>query len=164
MPIISLDSANPFVDGRQSQRALEVRTGVERYFSEAGWATLPELTLPTGRRADLFALSGKGEICIIEIKSSVADLKADNKWPEYRDYCDQLVFATLSDVPAEIFPPDAGFMVADAHGAELLRPPPVQKLPAPRRKVLHLSFARAGAQRLARCCAHAGLDSTLFKE
>ncbi|NKB51666.1 MAG: MmcB family DNA repair protein [Rhizobiaceae bacterium] len=164
MPIVSLNAANPFIDGRQSQRALMIRTGVERYFTDAGWATLPELTLPTGRRADLVALSGKGQVCIVEVKSSVADLKADNKWPEYHDYCDELIFATLADVPAEIFPEAAGFMVADAHGAELLRPPPLEKMAAARRKVVHLAFARASAQRLARCCAHAGLDSTFFND
>jgi len=162
MPIVTFDASNPFVDGRQSERALMVRTGVERYFSHAGWATLPELTLPTGRRADLIALSSKGQVCIVEIKSSIADLKADNKWPDYRDYCDELIFATLADVPADIFPTDAGFMVADNHGAELLRQPPLEKIAAARRKIVHLAFARASAQRLARCCAHAGLDSGQF--
>ena len=162
MPIVSLSTENPFVDGRQSQRALTIRTGVERYFAESGWATLPELTLPTGRRADLIALSSKGQICIVEVKSSIADLKADNKWPDYLDYCDELIFATLADVPADIFPQEAGFMVADAHGAELLRQPPLEKIAAARRKVVHLAFARASAQRLARCCAHAGLDSASF--
>ena len=164
MPIISLDTSNPFVDGRQSERAMTIRTGVERYFVEAGWATLPELTLPTGRRADLVALSAKGKVCIVEIKSSIADLKADTKWPEYRPYCDELIFATLADVPMEIFPEDAGFMVADAHGAELLRPPEPEKMVEARRKIVHLAFARSSAQRLARCCAHAGLDSSQFND
>lgn len=162
MPLVSLASDNPFLDGRQSQRALTIRSGVERYFLEAGWATLAELTLPTGRRADLVALSSKGQICIVEIKSSIADMKADTKWPEYLLHSDELVFATLPDVPVEIFPDDAGFMLADAHGAELIRPAPVAKIPAARRKAVHLIFARASAQRLARCCAHAGFDSTQF--
>ena len=103
-------------------------------------------------------------ITIVEIKSSIADLKADNKWPDYREYCDALFFATLSDVPPDIFPEDAGFIVADAHGAEIMRPAPEEKLIAVRRKAVHLAFARASAQRLARCCAHAGVDSTLFNE
>ncbi len=164
MPIVSINADNPFVDGRQSERALSVRVGVERYFGEAGCVTLPELSLPTGRRADVVALSPKGLITIVEIKSSIADLKADNKWPDYRDYCDALFFATLSDVPPDIFPEDAGFIVADAHGAEIMRPAPEEKLIAVRRKAVHLAFARASAQRLARCCAHAGVDSTLFNE
>lgn len=164
MPIVSIQPNNPFVDGRQSERALSVRKGVERYFHKAGWATLPELTLPTGRRADIVALSPKGMITIVEIKSSVADLKADNKWPDYWEYCDELIFATLSDVPPEIFPQEPGFMVADDHGAELLHPSPSQKLAPARRKVMHLKFARASAQRLARCCAHAGIDGVEFAE
>ena len=164
MPIVTLDADNPFVDGRQSARALAIRKGIERYFSEAGWATIPELTLPTGRRADLVALSAKGQICIVEIKSSVADMKADSKWTEYRAFCDELYFATLADVPADIFPHDAGFIIADSHGAELVRASDAEKpTPAVRRK-LHLTFARACAHRLARCCSYAGVDSTRFQD
>ena len=98
-------------------------------------------------------------ITIIEIKSSLADLNADTKWPEYNEFCDDLIFATLADVPAGAFPREAGFMVADAYGAALLREPVRSKINTARRKSLHLSFARTSAQRLARCCAHAGLDS-----
>ena len=164
MPIVSLKTENPFVDGRQSDRALQGRTGVERYFAEKNWTTLPEMTLATGRRADLVALSPKGEICIVEVKSSIADLKADNKWPDYRDFCDELIFATLVDVPADIFPLEAGLMIADAYGAELLRPPPQQKLAAARRKSIHLAFARASASRLARCCAYAGIEGSTLAD
>lgn len=164
MPIVTVQQNNPFVDGRQSERALSVRRGVERYFHRSGWATLPEMTLPNGRRADVIALSSKGEVTIVEIKSSIADFNADNKWPEYWDYCDALIFATLTDVPESIFPEEAGFMVADDHGAELLRPSRLQKLPPARRKSIHLKFARASAQRLVRCCLHAGIDSAELAE
>ncbi len=54
-----------------------------------------ELPLPSGRRADLVALGGDGEIIIVEIKSSVADFRADQKWMEYRLHCDRLFFATI---------------------------------------------------------------------
>ena len=159
MPLVSVIPDNPFLDGRQSSRALTVRNGVERFFTEIGSVTLTEWTLPNGRRADIAALCPKGLITIIEIKSSLADLKADSKWPDYFDYCDALIFATLADVPADSFPPEAGFMVADDYGAALLREPGISKINAARRKSLHLSFARTSAQRLARCCAHAGIDS-----
>jgi len=96
---------------------------------------------------------------IIEIKSSIADMNADKKWPDYRDYCDEFLFATLPDVPADIFPSEPGFMIADHHGAEIIRPSPSHPLSAARRKKLHLIFARSSALRLAKCCAHAGLDS-----
>ena len=162
MPVVTIARANPFVDGRQSERAMEVRAGVERHYREQGWATLPEVTLSGGRRADVMALSPKGDVTIVEIKSSIADLRADTKWPDYREHCDELVFATLGDVPAEIFPDDAGLMVADSYGADRLRPGPQHRLTAHARKKLHLRFARAAALRLARCCEHAGVDARDF--
>ena len=64
---------------------------------------MSELPLASGRRADLVALGGDGEIWIVEIKSSVADFRADRKWG-YRLHCDRLFFATTLDVPCEIFP------------------------------------------------------------
>ncbi len=164
MPIISPVADNPFIDGRQSERAMTVRNGVERVFWELGWSTLPELTLKSGRRADLVALSPKGDITIIEVKSSVADLQSDNKWPDYRDHCDRLYFATLADVPAELFPIEAGLMVADAYGAETLREADEHRVAAARRKDVHLRFARVSAGRLARCCAHAGFDTSYFAD
>ncbi|EFL89920.1 MmcB family DNA repair protein [Ahrensia sp. R2A130] len=162
MPIVSLATSSPFVDGRQSQRALEVRVGVERYFEEQGHVTLPELTLPGGRRADIVALCPKGSITIVEIKSSLADLRADSKWPDYTQWCDALLFATLPDVPREEFPQETGLMLADSYGAEIIRPASEHKLPPARRKAAHLAFARTSAQRLARCCAHAGAESASF--
>lgn len=159
MPIVSVSTTNPFIDGRQSERAMTIRNGVERHFTESGWVALPELTLKDGRRADLFLVSPKGEMVIIEVKSSIADFQADNKWPDYRAHSDFLYFATLPDVPAEIFPEDAGLIVADNYGAEILREAPEHKLNAARRKSLMLRFARASAQRLARLCAHAGIES-----
>ena len=157
-PIVSIAASNPFVDGRQSDRALAVRAGCERWFGQQNWVTLPELALSNGRRADLVCLSPKGTICIVEIKSSIADFRADNKWPDYQQFCDELIFATLPDVPADIFPEEAGLMVADTYGAEIVREAPPLKLPPARRKALHLMFARSCALRLARCCAHAGYD------
>ena len=80
MPIIEFGKTNPLEDGRQSQRALLVRRGVQRLLINMGHTLLPEVTLATGRRADLLALTSKGEFWIIEIKSSVEDLRVDNKW------------------------------------------------------------------------------------
>ena len=164
MPLVTLATANPFVDGRQSERALTIRGGVERFLHAQGWATLPELTLPGGRRADLVALTPKGEVTIVEVKSSLADLRADAKWPDYRDHCDALVFATLADVPLDAFPRDAGLMLADAYGAETVRQAPHHPLSAHRRKRMHLLFGRAAALRLRRCCDHAGVDGTTLAD
>ncbi len=148
MPILEFGKTNPLEDGRQSQRALSVRHGVQRLLINLGHCVLPEVTLVSGRRADLMALTAKGEFWIIEIKSSIEDLKVDRKWPEYRTFCDRLFFATLPDVPMEIFPEDCGFIVSDSYGAELLREAPHHPLAAASRKALLLRFARSGAQRL----------------
>jgi len=94
------------------------------------------------------ALDAGGEIWIVEIKSSVADFRADQKWQDYRAHCDRLFFATHMDVPNEIFPPDTGLIVADAFGAQMVCEAPEHKLPAPTRKSMLLLFARAAAQRL----------------
>jgi len=136
------------VDGRQSETALAVARGTARLLHAHGFCVVSELPLPSGRRADLVALDPAGAIWIVEIKSSVADFRADQKWPDYRAHCDRLFFATALDVPCEIFPPDAGLIVADAFGAEFRNDAPEHKLPAATRKAMMLLFARAAALRL----------------
>ena len=135
-------------DGRQSQTAASVSRGTMRMLRNAGHASIAEFSLASGRRADILSISEKGEIWIIEIKSSLADFQADHKWHEYRDYCDQLFFARPMDLDESIFPLDAGLIVADAFGAEITRTGPVQKLNAARRKALMLRIARHSALRL----------------
>ena len=107
------------VDGRQSETALAVARGSARLLHALGRCVVRELPLPSGRRADLVALDSKGEIWIVEIKSSVADFRADQKWQDYRAHCDRLFFATCMEVPCEIFPKDTGLIVADAFGAQI---------------------------------------------
>lgn len=148
MPIISPIPHNPLVDGRQSERAMLVRRGVQRLLIQMGAVTLPEVPLASGHRADLVALTRKGDIWIIEIKSSVEDFRTDRKWPQYRLYCDRLFFATHPEVPAEIFPQECGFILSDGYGAEMLREAPEHRLAAAARKALTLRIARAGAARL----------------
>src|SRR6204780_2884140 len=139
MTLSSLAASLP-VDGRQSQTALAVARGTARFLHALGYSVVSELPLPSGRRADLVALGGDGEILIVEIKSSVADFRADQKWMEYRLHCDRLFFATIVDVPCEIFPPDAGLIVADAFGASILIEVPEHRTPAARRKTIRLSL------------------------
>ena len=105
------------VDGRQSETALAVARGTGRLLLSLGFCCVSELPLPSGRRADIVAVDAGGEIWIVEIKSSVADFRADQKWMDYRLHCDRLFFATTLEVPCEIFPPDTGLIVADAFGA-----------------------------------------------
>lgn len=138
----------PPVDGRQSPTALAIARGTTRYLHALGYCVISELPLPSGRRADLVALGGDGEIIIIEIKSSVADFRADQKWSDYRLHCDRLFFATLVDVPREIFPADAGLIIADAFGASIVGEAPEHRISAATRKAIMLRFAHAAALRL----------------
>jgi len=136
------------VDGRQSQTALTVARGTMRLLHQLGFSAVSELPLPSGRRADLVALNDKGDVWIVEIKSSIEDFRADQKWQDYRAHCDRLFFATTLEVPCEIFPKDTGLIVADAFGAQLVCEAPEHRLHAATRKCMMLSFARCAALRL----------------
>lgn len=140
----------PPSDGRQSQTALAVARGTARWLGSLGFSCISELPLPSGRRADLVALNGRGDLWIIEIKSSVEDLRADHKWHEYRAHCDRLFFAFPQDLPCEIFPAETGLIVADAYGAHLHCEAPEHRLPAPTRKLMMVRFGMAAAQRINR--------------
>jgi len=148
MSLSSLAAALP-VDGRQSATALAIARGTTRLLHSLGFSVVSELPLASGRRADLVALGDGGEVWIIEIKSSVADFRADQKWMDYRLHCDRLFFATTLEVPCEIFPPDTGLIVADAFGASIVCEAPEHRLHAATRKHMMLAFARVAALRLA---------------
>lgn len=141
-------AVEPKPDGRQSETAMMVQRGVCRFLRSAGFATLTEFTLASGRRADVIGLHGKGSLWIVEIKSSLEDFRADSKWPEYLDYCDRLFFAIPPHMDRDIIPASAGLMVADHYGADMLREPGETVLHASRRKAVTLAFARAAALRL----------------
>jgi hypothetical protein len=138
----------PPIDGRQSQTALKVARGTARLLHALGFCVVSELPLASGRRADLAAIGRDGEIWIVEIKSSVADLRADGKWMDYRMHCDRLFFATTVEVLCEIFPPDTGLIVADAFGAQIVCEAPEHRLHAATRKSMTLTIARAASLRL----------------
>ncbi|PYB74302.1 MULTISPECIES: MmcB family DNA repair protein [Rhizobium] len=148
MTLLSVSTNNPLIDGRQSDRAMMVRRGVQVLLANLRFAMLPELTLSNGRRADLIALSEKGEIWIIEIKSSIEDFKVDRKWPDYRHYCDRLFFATHPGVPLEIFPEDCGLLLSDGYAGHMHREAPEHRLAPATRKAVTLEFSRTAAQRL----------------
>ena len=144
----SLNRVVPPVDGRQSPHAITVQRGVGRFLRARGLVMVTELPLATGRRAAAVAVAPSGEVWIVEVKSSIEDFRTDQKWPDYRLSCDRLFFATHTAVPADIFPEDAGLMVADAYGADLLRDAPEHRLAAATRKALLIRFAQAAAARL----------------
>jgi hypothetical protein len=129
------------------QTTLAVTRGAGRFLVDLGWAPLLEVGLPNGRRADVLALGPKGELAIVEVKSSLEDFRADLKWGEYLDWCDRFYFAVAPEFPREILPEGPGLIVADAFGGEMLAEcAPVPLAPA-RRKSLTLAFARLGALR-----------------
>jgi hypothetical protein len=113
-------------------------------------AVVYELPLPDGRRADVVGLSRDGAISVVEIKSSVADFRADHKWMDYRAYCDRIYFAVAPSFPLAILPADAGLILADRFGGAFERAAPEHRLAAGRRKAMMLRFGRAAAARLAR--------------
>ncbi len=147
MSMSSLTAALP-ADGRQSPTACKVARGTTRLLHSLGFSVVSELSLASGRRADLVALGADGEVWIVEIKSSVADVRADQKWIDYRLHCDRLFFATTLEVPCRLFPPDAGLIVADSFGASIVCEAPEHRLHAATRRSLTLAFARAAALRL----------------
>ena len=128
--------------------AREILRGVQRVLKAHGLESLSEVVLANWRRADVMAISASGDIWIVEIKSSIADFRSDQKWPDYRDYCDRLFFAVSPDFPNEILPAETGLILADRYGGEIMRDAPEQRLTAARRKAVTLAFARVAAARL----------------
>ena len=141
---------SPSPDRRQSATALEIARGTSRLLRSLGFSCISELSLPSGRRADLVAMNARGDIWIVEIKSSLEDLRADQKWQEYRAHCDRLFFAFMQDLPCEIFPPDTGLIVADGYGALMHCDAPEHRMPAATRKSMIVSFGIHAAQRMNR--------------
>ncbi|MFM9941113.1 MAG: MmcB family DNA repair protein [Hyphomicrobiaceae bacterium] len=135
-------------DGRQSARASDIARGAARLLAQHDLRCITEVTLANGRRADLLAVGPKGEIWIIEVKSSFEDFRTDSKWPAYREFCDRLYFAVAADFPEDVLPEDVGLMICDRYGGEMLREAPDHALATARRKALLLRFARVAAGRL----------------
>jgi hypothetical protein len=135
--------------------ARDVARGVTRMFFRGDMFAICEVPLPNGRRADMVAIDPKGQIVIVEIKVSRADLLGDGKWCDYLDYCDLFYWAVpagfgLAPFEGDSLGPDcAGLIVADRYDAEMIRPAPCRPLAAARRKAETLRFARRAARRLA---------------
>lgn len=132
------------------QRTALIRRAGARLCAALGWAALHEVRLPNGRRADLLALLPDGRFACIEVKSGLADFRADAKWPEYREYADLLIFAVDDEFPHHMLPDDAGLIVCAGLEAALLREPPEHRLAPARRRAMTQMFATLAANRLAR--------------
>lgn len=128
----------------------DVARGVSRLLLDRGYSPLLEFTLPNGRRLDVAAISDAGDIAAIEIKVSLADFRADEKWVEYLEYCDRYYFAVPEGFPVEVLPDLHGLIVADKFGAAIVREAPHSPITAARRKSLLIRFGRTAAERFAR--------------
>jgi hypothetical protein len=137
-------------DGRQSETALMIARGVRRLLRARGFSSLTELALTDGRRADIAAVNDEGEVIIVEVKSCAADFRADRKWRDYAACCDRLYFGISEHTPVDLMPLEAGLIVADPYGAEIVREAEAQRMAPASRRALLLRFAMAAADRLHR--------------
>ena len=108
-----------------------------------------EVPLANGRRADVLGLGPKGEIWIVEIKSSLIDFQVDQKWPEYKDFCDRFYLRQAARARSGHLPGKRG---ADRGRWAWRGDPPrgaaTIRCRAARRKALLLKLARLGADRI----------------
>jgi hypothetical protein len=129
--------------------ATDVARGVSRVLMQEGFSPILEFTLANGRRLDVAALGPDGTMLGVEIKVSIADLRGDQKWPEYLEFCELFYFAIPPDFPDRHVPDGTGLIVADRYGGAIVRPSARTVLHASRRKAVTLSFAKVAAERLA---------------
>ncbi|MDC1228453.1 MmcB family DNA repair protein [Octadecabacter sp.] len=122
--------------------------GVCRHLRSLDFVCVEELVPKRGLRVDVMALGPKGEVWIVECKSSRADFQSDHKWQGYLEWCDRFFWAVDGDFPTELLPDGTGLIIADAYDGEVVRMAPEDKLPAARRKVMVQKFARTAALRL----------------
>ncbi len=147
-PPACLDPADPALC------AADVTRGVARLLLRHDLTPMTEVSLEGGRRADLMALDTRGQIVIVEVKVSRADLMGDGKWPDYLDHCDRFFWAVPAgfdlrplDTPA-FLPARTGIIVADRYDAEIVREAHTTPLAAHVRRRCTLAFARRAARRL----------------
>lgn len=119
-----------------------------RHLRDLGFASLAEFVPARGLRVDVIGLGRKGEIWVVECKSSRADFQSDTKWQGYLDWCDRYFWAVDTAFPTELLPQETGLIIADRFDAEILRMAPEDKLAPVRRKALTHKFATDAAQRL----------------
>ena len=122
--------------------------GVCRHLRGHDFVCVEEFIPAPGLRVDVMALGPRGEVWIVECKSSRADFLSDGKWHGYLDWCDRFFWAVDAAFPDGLLPAETGLIRADAWDAEILRHGPETPLAPARRKALTLRFARVAAARL----------------
>ena len=134
--------------GVPEELARALARGVVRMLSEDGQSCLCEFTLRNSRRTDVIAVAPDGLFTIVEIKTTPADFRSDQKWPEYLDFCDFFYFAVPESFPETLIPDSCGLIVADAYGGVIRRPSAETRMNATRRRALTLRYAHAASRRL----------------
>lgn len=134
--------------------AADVARGVVRMLLRHDLVAMREVPLDGGRRADLMALDSRGQIIIVEIKVSRADLLGDAKWPDYLECCDRFYWAVPAGFDsrpldgAAFLPGRTGLIVADRYDAAIVREAHSAPLSAATRKRCTFAFARRAGRRL----------------
>ncbi|MEM7445560.1 MAG: MmcB family DNA repair protein [Pseudomonadota bacterium] len=140
--------ADPVETGSRPRITTAVTRGTRRHFAQSGHATVTELSLKGGRRADIMAIDAKGIVTIVEVKSSIEDFRTDGKWFDYGPFCDLFYFAVPAEFPLDLIPDHCGLIIADAYEAVIEREPEQTPLSGARRKAVLLRFAQATAGKL----------------
>ncbi len=134
--------------------AIEVARGVTRMLLRHDLVAMSEVPLDGNRRADLMAIDSRGQIVIVEIKVSRADLLGDGKWTDYLGCCDRFYWAIPAGFDASpldgtaFLPARTGVIVADRYDAAIVREAHSEPLAATTRKRATLAFARRAGRRL----------------
>lgn len=148
------DSSQGARESGLTPAARDVARGVGRLLALQGFASITEMALPNGRRTDMTAIGRDGEIIIIEIKVSRADMLGDRKWIDYLDYCDRFYWALPPNLCSDplnhpdYLPGRCGLICGDAYDAAIVREAAPTALAPARRKAELLRFARIAAMRL----------------
>ncbi len=146
-------ASQPALTDSERKVAVDVARGICRLFARNDVWCIAEMPLRSNRRADLMGIDAKGQLVIVEIKVSKADLLGDAKWTDYLDHCDRFYWGLAPHLDracmeTEAFLPQrCGLIVADGYDAEILRPAPTVPLNAARRKAETERLARAALRR-----------------
>ena len=134
--------------------AADVVRGTVRMLLRHDLVAMAEVPLDGGRRADLMALDSRGNIVIVEIKVSRADLLGDAKWTDYLGCCDRFYWAIPAGFDARpldsqaFLPARTGVIIADRYDAAIVREAHTEPLGAAARRRNILAFGRRAGRRL----------------
>ena len=146
--VVNMTQIDLTSQARTPQPGQLLARGVSRHLVSHGFVCVEELVPARGLRVDVMALGPKGDIWIVECKSSRADFTSDAKWQGYLEWADRFFWAVDADFPTELLPDDSGLIIADAYEAEIIRMGPETRLAPARRKVMTHKFATHAARRL----------------